>query len=502
MMTDERLMIRKILISIGLWIALTVTALADGQYCIVKVGDLGKNLLIGRDFHRIPGLAPIFTLIGGLRYTISSDRRLTPYSEPYPTSYLDQNPDPRSSFAFDDHWKAEPWSGRIVASSWDTHVVAVLQPGARSFQRIGEPSYGYSPPFVLPRSHETVISRDGKAWVVGKGLLEPWKPADGLMKAGAGGIAGVYDAPSIPAVIVTDTAHRLWGSLDGMNWQRLASLDKDAFGRVFDSPEANSALFVSLKSVTKISKAEKGGRPVLVTETLSSTNANGADRDFAYLPQFGEVLQYARGSLGEFLRQPVLSLLKPSWQKLTPKGFEPISGADDAGAAPQDAAGWSVKALKSLDVALIDGNGGLFTYDGKQVVAIRSGERAKIGKYPAFYDLPAIKRTLVKTSFGLKVLSGTELVDVPTEFPSPALTVSDWPEAERAVIFSADKISIVDRELKVRETLDSKGIDFDSSVSGGTNPETGDLIFTGKRGTYLIVDRKRNGGDACIPSGN
>jgi hypothetical protein len=100
------------------------------------------------------------------------------------------------------------------------------------------------------------------------------------------------------------------------------------------------------------------------------------------------------------------------------------------------------------------------------------------------------------------VLSGRELVDVPTEFPSSTLTVGDWPEAERSVIFSADKISIIDSELKVRETLDIKGIDFDSSISGGTNPETGDLIFTGKHGTYLIVDIKRNGGDACIPNGN
>ncbi|SHI05251.1 hypothetical protein SAMN05443248_7770 [Bradyrhizobium erythrophlei] len=496
-------MIRRILISIGLWIALTVTALADGQYCIVKIGDLGKNLLIGRNFHRIPGLAPIFTPTGtGARYTISSDRRLIPYGEPYPTSYLDQNPDPRSSFAFNDHWRVEPWSGRIVASAWAPHVVAVLKPGAHSFQTIGEPNYSYSPPFVLPRSHETVISRDGKAWVVGIGSLEPWKPADGLMKAGADGIDSVYDAPSIPAVIVIDTAHRLWGSLDNVKWQKLASLDKDAFGRVFDSPGANSALFVSLKSVTRISKADEGGKSVLLAETLSSTNANGADRDFAYLPQFGEVLQYARGTLGEVLRHPGLSLLRQSWRKLTTRGFEPISGADDAGAAPQGAAGWRVTALKSLNVALIDGSGGLFTYDGKQVVSIKNGERTKIGKYPTYYDLPAIERTLVKTPLGLKVLSGQELVDVPIEFPSPVIMVSDWPEADRAVIFSADKVSIIDRELKVSETLDSKGIDFDSSVSGGTNPETGDLIFTGKRGTYLIVDEKRNGSDACIPNGN
>jgi hypothetical protein len=390
-------MIERFLIAVGLLIALTATVFADSQYCIVKVGDLGKNLLIGRSFHRIPGLAPIFTPLEGPRYTLSSDRRLTPYNGPYPTSYLNQNPDLRASFAFDDHWKVEPWSGRIVASA---EVVAVLQPGARSFQTIGEPSYSYSPPFVLPRSHETIVARAGQAWVVGKSSLEPWKPADGLIRAGAGGISGVYDAPSIPAIIVIDPAHRLWGSLDSINWQRLASLDRSAFGRVFDSPGANSALFVSLKSVTKISKAESGGRTVLVAETLSSTNANGADRDFAYLPQFGETLEYGRGSVGEFLRRPGLSIPRPSWRKLTPRGFDPITGGDDPAAAPERASGWKVKALNSIGVTLIDGSGGLFTYDGKEVAVIRGGERAKIGMYPTFYDLPAIKRTLIKTYLG------------------------------------------------------------------------------------------------------
>ncbi len=492
-------MIQKFLLSVGFWIALTVTVLADSQYCIVKVGDLGKNLLIGRDFHRIPGLAPIFTPLEGPRYTLS-DRRLTPYNEPYPTSYLDQNPDSRSSFAFDDHWKAEPWSGRIVASAHATKVVALLQPGAHSFQTIGEPSYSYSPPFLLSESHETIVIRGGRALVVGKSALEPWKPAEALVKAGADGIAGVYEAPSIHAIIVVDTAHRLWGSPDGINWQKLASLDKDAFGKVFDSPEANSALFVSLKSVTKISNAENGGE--LVTETLSSTNANGADRDFAYLPQFGQVLKYGRGSVGEFLRRPGLSLPKASWRKLAPRGFDPITGGDDVGAAPQGAVGWRVKALKSVGIALIDGRRGLFSYDGKEIVAIKGGERAKIGRYPMFFDLPAIKRTLINTEHGLKMLSDKELIDAPIEFPSPALMVSDWPEAERSVIFSADKIAIVDGELRVRETLDINEIGFNSSVSGGSNPETGDLIFTGKRGTYLIVDTKRSGSDACLPKGN
>jgi hypothetical protein len=499
----QLLMFKRLLISAGLSLALTGTTLADSQYCIVRVGDLGKNVLIGRNFHRILGLAPVFTPPGpgGARYTLSSDRRLIPFSGPYPTSYLDQNPDPRSSFAFDDHWKTEPWSGRIVATPFTPGAVAILEPGNRSFKTMGEPHDVYSGPFILPRTHETIVTGRGHAWVVGGNSLQPWKPADALIRAGAGGISAVYDATSIQAIIAVDTAHRLWGTLDDIKWQKLVSLDKYAFGKVFNSPGAKSALFVSEKAVTKISKAESGGAAVLVAETLSSTNANGADRNFAYLPLFGDVLEYGRGPVGEFLRRPGFSPPKPGWRKLTPSGFAPIPGGDNAGAAPQAAPGWKVKALSSLGIALIDGAGGIFTYDGKKVVAIKGGERTKIGKYPTSYDLPAIKRTLVKTPSGLNALNGNELVDIPAEFAKSLLTVSDWPEAERAVVFSADTASIIDSKLEVLETLDIKGIGFDSSISDGTNYQTGDLIFTGKHGTYLIVDTKRNGRGACIPNG-
>ena len=494
-------MIRSVIVSACLLLAFDATALAGGQYCIVKVGDLGDHPLIGRSFHRIPGLAPVFTPVASReRYTLSPDRRLIPYGGPYPYSYLDRNPDPGRSFAFWDHWKTEPWSGRIVAQPFGHPVVAILEPGSHAFLTIGEP-HDYNGPFILPRSHKTIVAGRGGTWVVGQSSLEPWEPGAALVEAGAGRISAVYEAPSIQAVLALDTAHRLWGSLDGRDWRKLASLD-NAFGNVFNSPAANAALFVEQKSVTKISKTESAGTAILIAETLSSTDANGADRNFAYLPLFGQVLRYARGSLaGDFLRNLGVALPKSGWQKLTPRGFAPLPGGDDADAAPHTAPGWKVKTLGSIGAVLIDGAGGLFMYDGKQVAAIRGGERAKIGKYPMFYDLPSIKRTLVKTPSGLKALSDHELVEIPAEFARSPLTVSDWPEAERAVVFSADKVSIVDQKLEVEQTLDIAGIGFDSSISGGTNPETGDLIFTGKRGTYLIVDTIRNGNDACISNG-
>ncbi len=383
----QLLMFKRLLISAGLSLALTGTTLADSQYCIVRVGDLGKNVLIGRNFHRILGLAPVFTPPGpgGARYTLSSDRRLIPFSGPYPTSYLDQNPDPRSSFAFDDHWKTEPWSGRIVATPFTPGAVAILEPGNRSFKTMGEPHDVYSGPFILPRTHETIVTGRGHAWVVGGNSLQPWKPADALIRAGAGGISAVYDATSIQAIIAVDTAHRLWDV--GRHQVAEARQSRQiCFWQSVQFTRGQVRTVCLGEGGHEDPKA--GGAAVLVAETLSSTNANGADRNFAYLPLFGDVLEYGRGPVGEFLRRPGFSPPKPGWRKLTPSGFAPIPGGDNAGAAPQAAPGWKVKALSSLGIALIDGAGGIFTYDGKKVVAIKGGERTKIGKYPTSYDLP------------------------------------------------------------------------------------------------------------------
>jgi len=484
-------------VAVGVWFALAGAALADSQYCIVKVGDLGRNLLIGRSFHRIPGLPAIFITPQGARYTLSADRRLVPYVSPYPTSYLDQNPDPRSGFAFDDHWKAEPWSGRIVASAF-SGPLSVLEPGDHSFRPITKREGYYSVPFILPRARETIVTRNGRAWVVGKDALEPWRPAEYLRQAGADGITAIYDAPSLGAIIAIDSAHRLWGSFDAVRWQELLGLDKHAFARVFDPPEAQAAVVVSLKSVTKISKAMRNGTAVLVAKTMASTTANGADRHFAYLPMFGEVLRYAKASIVDML----LREGGAGWQKLGINGFESIPGGSDANAAPEKVPDWTVRPLASRGVALIEGRGGLFSYDGKTIAPIARGERTAIGKYPSIYYLPAIEQTLIKTSSGLKALSGNTLLDIPAEYAETSLTVSNWPEAERAAVFSAGKVTIIDNKLMARETLDLVDSAFDSAISGGTNPVTGDLIFTGKRGTYLIVDTKRNGRGACVAHGS
>ncbi|MBY0381262.1 MAG: hypothetical protein K2W78_05030 [Xanthobacteraceae bacterium] len=492
-------MIGKFLLAIALWMATALVASAEDRYCIVKVGNLGKNVLIGRSFHRIPGQPPIF-INDDDRYTLI-DRRLTSYNQLYPTAFLDQNPDPRASFAFDDHWKIEPWSGRIVASAWTTGSVAVIEPGEHVFRRIGEPRYSYSQPYVLPRTQETVVTQDGKAWVVGKNELEPWKPGDNLMRAGAHGIIGVYDAPSIPAIIAIDIEHRLWGSLDNITWQRLANLDRDAFGKVFDVPDAKLAIFVSLKSVIKISKTKVGFTP-LVAETLSSTNANGADRNFAYLPQFGEVLEYTNGTLSDFISHRSLSSFRGSWRKLTSRRFEAIPGGDDPKAAPSAAVGWKVKQLNSLQTALIDGDLGFFVYDGNRMDPVTDGDRTRIGKYPSVYDTPAIGRAFVKTEGGLKELTNTQLRDVPVGLPKSIITVIDWPESKRAAIFTVGKVFIVDADLNVSAILDTSQIDFDSAPTHGTNPATGDLIFTGKQGTYLIIDTVRSGKEACDLHGN
>src|SRR5579859_4045251 len=64
------------------------------RFCLVPVKDTGVHRLIGRNPRRIDALpSVVFTTLDSKdgRWTIDADRRLIPYSGPYPISYLDDN---------------------------------------------------------------------------------------------------------------------------------------------------------------------------------------------------------------------------------------------------------------------------------------------------------------------------------------------------------------------------------------------------------------------------
>jgi hypothetical protein len=482
------------------------------RFCVVPVKGLGPNRLIGRSPRRIDALpSVVFTTLASKdsRWTIDADRRLVPYSGPYPVTYLDDNHNPNhpDGFIFHDYWTTEPWSSRIVATSWGNGAVSIIQPGSHVFQRINENDKraNYDGPFLLPRQHTTIVTNNSSAYVVGDKSLTPWKSRDELAKYGLDGIIALYDAPSLTATIMIDRHKAIFAVADSGESQQVGSLVDFDFGNVFDSPYARATLFVAQKSVRLIRKASDGNTVGFSSKTLIASSSNGADRYYFYSRKFGQVLAHETGGFSDLIAHWRISDLASSWRRLGPNGFEAIPGGDDPRATPtlvngSQRVGWKAKDLKALGLTLLDGAGGYFLYDGEKIVAVIDGEHAKIGQSPRIYDLPLIGRVFVRTESGLKELRDSRLLDLPAAFPASILTISEWPESKSVVLFTAAGAYVVDKELSLTPVAGSAGIGFESSVSGATNPSTGELVFTGKQDTYLLVDTDRSGKEVCYPS--
>ncbi|MDE2063432.1 MAG: hypothetical protein KGJ00_13580 [Bradyrhizobium sp.] len=482
-------------------VSIHVSATDDSpRFCVVPVKDTGAHRLIGRNPRRIGALpSVVFTTLDSKdsRWTIDADRRLVPYFGPYPVSYLDENP--KGGIIFHDHWITEPWSSRIVATSWGNGAVSIIQPGTHLFQRINEKdtSAGYDGPVLLPRQQTTIVTRNGNPYVVGATSLTLWKSSDELAKHGSDGITALFDAPTLAATIMIDRGNAIFAVTDSGESQRIGTLSYGEFGNVFDSPYAKAALFVAQKSVRLIRKVQDGSAISFSSKTLITSSANGADGYYFYSRIFGQVLAYEHGGFMDLITRWRISDLASAWRRLGPDGFELIPGGDNPHAHPSRShVSWTGKDLNALGVVLLDEAGGYFLYDGKQIVPVVDGERAKIGQYPRVFDLPSIGRVFVWTTFGLKELRNGRLLDS-SHIPAPVITISDWPESKRAILFTETGAYVLDSELSVSPVAGSVDIGFDSSVSGATNPATGELVFTGRQNTYLVIDGERSGNQVC-----
>jgi hypothetical protein len=344
----------------------------------------------------------------------------------------------------------------------------------------------------------TVVTRNGTPYVVGEKSLRPWESADELAKHGLDGIIALFDAPALAATIMIDRHNAIFVVADSGELERIGMLADGEFGNVFDSQYAKATLFVAQKSVRLIRKVPDGSDISFSSKTLITSSANGADRYYFYSRRFGQALAHERGSFTDLSGRLQISDLKSGWRRLGPEGFELIPGGGDPNALPMTVGvGWAAMDLNALGVVLLDGSGGYFLYDGKKIVPVIDGERAKIGRYPRVYDLPSIGRVLVRTMSGLKELRDGRLLDLPALFPASVLTISDWPESKSAVIFTKAGAYVLDSELSVSSVVGSSDIGFDSSVSGTTNPATGELVFTGSQNIYLLIDSDRSGNQVC-----
>ncbi len=227
--------------------------------------------------------------------------------------------------------------------------------------------------------------------------------------------------------------------------------------------------------------APRGGGPVL--------NSDGK----AYKSEvFHRTLVYERG----FLRSS-------RWRQSTPDGLEDIPGGDiQMWREPDRGPNIYVRDLPTLGRTVIDGNDGLFLFDGSRIKPIQGAQWGKHSDLLKTYDLTAIGHVLVVKGPRLYELTRDgALVDTPLTLSTtlvPGLEFVDWPTARVALVSTQAGMLIVDRDLQATSILGGDQVENTGpSLSAGEIDGTGDLILIGRAGVFLAVDTEHGGIEAC-----
>ena len=461
------------------------------RFCIIPVtdgapteADIGQTWRITNPTFQIPGLpALVFTPINrGGQWTIDGNRRLVPYDGLFPLTYLDKG-----------EWRVEPWSSRVVAIRRDAEIV-VLNPGSGRFEAIENKSgeRSFRAVYTLPRRRLTVaVGGSGAAFTVGDRALKPWLSKEDLEAHGVRGILSLQESETLAATIVVDRDRRIHILSDDSRWQEVGSIDADDSGSSVDVPASGGAVFIASRSVLAL--RSNGDGTGYSAESLARTKAGEAARLFLVSRHFGRVLTFDRG--GFFDR-------RTRWRHLGPHGFEDIPGGDIGVASPQVFPHGRLQDLPTLGRALIEGESGLFFYDGTKIQPVAGGERARIGDLPHVYDLRTIGRVIVAARNGLFELTADgSLTARPMPFavtglPQPAL--ADWPSAGVALISTRDGVFALDANLTAMPIPggDRVGLEWlDFSV--GVNPGTGEMVLMSRSGLFVAVDARRSRDQPC-----
>lgn len=479
--------------SYALLVTLPITASAQGagpRFCVVPVkdgapteADVWQTWRMSRISFRIPGLpALVFTPTNRKgQWTIDPGRRLVPYRGPYPHSYLDK-----------ENWVREPWSSRIVAVTY-LGGVSVLRPGADHFDLLAPGQnadgryVGYGPIQALPRRQMTVVILRGSPFVVGETALQPWLPLSDLAAHGIRGISRLYDAPSLAATIVVDTDSELHVLTDDDRWFHVGNVNKDDYGRVFNTRDAGASVFLGQKSVVVIRK--KDASPVgYSAERLLTTQANGASTHYRTSLLFHQLLTFDSGGALDWRKR---------WRRLTTTGFEDIPGGDTGVSDPRAYRFGLLRDLPTLGKALIEGADGLYLYDGLAIRAVEHSSEKRLGRLPRTYDLPSIRKVLIVSQKGLFELTADgRLIERPMIFPTdglPPVALVDWPESNVALALSRDGLFALDTDLKAHRVVNGENIRLGwLPFNNGANPATGEMVLTNVTGLFLAVDARRS----------
>jgi len=367
----------------------------------------------------LPGMpGPVVTVPGRDGRWWIDGRRLVRYDGFWPIeSYLDA------------HRQAlEPWSGRVVATTWAS-VTSVLDPGAVSFRVVGRAHIG---PFVLPRQKITVVlTGDRRAMVVQRDSLEPWALDAEIRSQGIDVLSSVYDSEVLGAIVAYDQKQqRFWARADAGGWHRLAAVGQWEFGDVLDAPRSGAAVYLGQKIVLAI-RRERGA---FTTHTLAETPANDAATTFFRSALLGELLHYGPGGF--------LNLGPSRWLRLRGAHLEDIPGLPTG--LPEDIAGafFAARDLPNLGRVVLRGRDGLYLYDGERATQVADSGWTG-GVRPIIEDLPSIGRVAVRAPGRSEELIDGRLRSAPQ---LSSYRLIDWP-GRGVVGWRRDRLVLFDKNL-------------------------------------------------------
>jgi hypothetical protein len=434
------------------------------------------RMMHGINVEHVQGLQSLvfLPLSNKRRWMLDASRRLVPYEAPFPRSYLDQN-----------DWVFEPWSGRVVAAPY-FGPLSVLRPGQSALEALalddGQERRLFGGPFLLPRRELTIVTSDGKAFVVGETGLRPWMTPQELKREGIERIGRLTDAPSLKATIVEAEERRVLLFADDGSWQEVGQLGKWDTARLYDLPPIDGAVYFASRSIFLV-RREGGAEAGFHIETIAEDTDDPTTRHF-WVSQFhGQLLRYDGGGLFS---------APGGWQAYGLLGFETISGGDIGSTKkPGD---MYARDLPSLGRTLITGAEGFYLYDGQQIVPVVGGGWDRLGGYGFARDLPTLGRVMVNAHSGVFELSAQgELLEDPLPFIEegfPRPQYFDWPEAGVALVVARNGIFALDREGTATPVTGSEAVEVGRGIlQAWAHPATGDLVIGGSvAGLFVVID--------------
>jgi len=453
----------------------STSALAQKEICVSAIEGstsdgppLRPVLAAGAPVTQISGMTtPVVTPQGwNGRWRINRSHQLVPYEGFWPIeSYLDAN-----------HQVVEPWSARVVAATWGYGRLSVLEPGTDSFVVIGK---GYSLiPFPSPRLSKTFVvsDKDGVVMELESSGFRPWISQDELKTKSIPGVGAFFDSSVLGASVVLQRDHMLSVRTDDGHWYPLRALDKWEFGRLFDAPKSNAAVYLGQKAVIAIRRIPAG----FVSETLLSRNNNSTSQQFFQSRLLGELLYFGKKGFFDFR--------EPRWLRLGTAGFEDLgpnpTNLPAAYAALPLAAVHDLPTLKRL---VIETDRSLLLYDGESIVEVPDTDRLRLGRYPMFFDLPSLGRVIVKTEWGLFELTRDGRLRDLNLPPVISNWLYDWPAANAAITWTQKGIELLNRNLSFKQVallpLSDKATIYTVSPP---NPRTGEVFVSSSEGLLVL----------------